>query len=176
MSAYFHSYQNTASSLLNAYSYREPFTFYLKKYFRRFKKFGSRDRKIITDLCFGYFRIGESALDYNIQDQLIIGYYLTHQSDSGYLETFSPTLRISIQEELTNKIEILKSTYPAFDYHKIFPCQHQLSTVIDVDPFVINHIKKPAFFIRIRPIKKTKIIEVLAKNAVKFQSVTDSCL
>ncbi len=176
MSAYFHSYQNTASSILNAYSYREPFTFYLKKYFRRFKKFGSRDRKIITDLCFGYFRVGQSALDYNVQDQLIIGYYLTHQFDRGYLEMFSPSLSMSIDREIADKIEVLKTQYPAFDEHKIFPSQHQLSTGIDVDVFSINHIKKPAFFIRVRPGKKDKVLEVLTKNEVKFQSLTDSCL
>lgn len=176
MSAYFHSYQNTASSILDAYSYREPFTFFLKKYFRKFKKFGSRDRKIIADLCFGYFRIGQSALNYSVQDQLIIGYYLTHQFDRGYLEMFSPSLSSSIDREIADKIKLLNTQYPDFDYHKIFPCQDQLSTGIDKDLFAINHIKKPAFFIRVRPGKKDKVLEVLAKNVVKFQSVTDSCL
>ena len=176
MSAYFHSYQNTASSILDAYSYREPFTFFLKKYFRKFKKFGSRDRKIIADLCFGYFRIGQSALNYSVQDQLIIGYYLTHQFDTGYLEMFSPSLSSSIDREIADKIKLLNTQYPDFDYHKIFPCQDQLSTGIDKDLFAINHIKKPAFFIRVRPGKKDKVLEVLAKNVVKFQSVTDSCL
>ena len=176
MSAYFHSYQNTASSILDAYSYREPFTFFLKKYFRKFKKFGSRDRKIIADLCFGYFRIGQSALNYSVQDQLIIGYYLTHQFDRGYLEMFSPSLSSSIDREIADKIKLLNTQYPGFDYHKIFPCQDQLSTGIDKDLFAINHIKKPAFFIRVRPGKKDKVLEVLAKNVVKFQSVTDSCL
>ena len=57
MSAYFHSYQSTASSILNSFSFKESFPVYLKKFFKQHKKYGSRDRKIIADLCFGFFRM-----------------------------------------------------------------------------------------------------------------------
>jgi 16S rRNA (cytosine967-C5)-methyltransferase len=83
---------------------------------------------------------------------------------------------MSIDNDIADKIEVIKTQYPAFDEHKIFPSQHQLSTGIDIELFSINHIKKPAFFIRVRPGKKNKVLEVLAKNEVKFQSVTESCL
>ena len=56
---HFHRYLQYALPLIKGYKGNEPFHLYLKKYFSANKKHGSRDRKLITALCYGYFRLGE---------------------------------------------------------------------------------------------------------------------
>jgi 16S rRNA (cytosine967-C5)-methyltransferase len=168
MGAYFHSYQHNASSILEQYGYDLPFAIFLKKYFKQHKKFGSRDRKIIADLCFGYLRIGQSALTYSIHDQLIIGYYLTHQFDMGYLELFNPALIDSLGSPPTQKIEKIKSIYPEFVSQNIFGFDQLLSGSIDKEVFSLHHIRRPSFFIRIRPGKSEKILSVLTDHQVEY--------
>ena len=121
LNGYFMSYQKTASALLASYNYVEPFAAYLKKYFKQHHKFGSRDRKVISDFCYGFFRIGKSAVQYSLEDQLQIGFFLTHSQDNGYLALVQP----SWVEELTNSIDLklnfITSIYSSFDETKIFP-------------------------------------------------------
>ena len=52
----------TVAHLLKIYDGTEPLHLYLKKYFAANKKHGSRDRKVITQLCYSYFRLGENAV------------------------------------------------------------------------------------------------------------------
>lgn len=168
MGAYFHSYQQTASSILALYSGELPFAIFLKKHFKQHKKYGSRDRKIIADLCFGYLRIGQSALAYSIHDQLIIGYYLTHQHDMGYLELFKPELLDSLELSLQSKISLITKVYPEFALQNIFAFQSSLSDEVDREIFSLHHIKRPSFFIRNRPGKTMKVVSALNKTQVKY--------
>jgi len=59
MSRYF-SYLNSTKGILSAYNGEEPFASFIKKYFAVHKKFGSRDRKQISHLCYCYFRLGNA--------------------------------------------------------------------------------------------------------------------
>src|ERR1017187_241547 len=55
---HFHRYLQYAISILLSYQGQEPFHLFLKKYFSSNKKHGSKDRKLITALCYNYFRLG----------------------------------------------------------------------------------------------------------------------
>lgn len=150
MAGFYYQHLRSAIEILEGYRFNDPFSIYLKNYFRRFKKFGSRDRKAITDLCFGYFRIGQSSLNYNTNDQIIIGYFLTHQSDDGFIEATCPDLLTSIGCTLDEKIEKLRERFPAFDEGKIFSFTNELTGKIDQKSFRRSHLQKPLYFINIR--------------------------
>ena len=51
-----HSYQNSAKFILGLYDGSQPFSIFLKNFFSQNKKYGSRDRKAITELCYSHFR------------------------------------------------------------------------------------------------------------------------
>ncbi|MFN5914840.1 MAG: Fmu (Sun) domain-containing protein, partial [Chitinophagaceae bacterium] len=61
MSEYLSAHLKNACSIIQRYTYKEPFPKFIKEYFRKNKKFGSRDRKIISEFCYCYFRVGESC-------------------------------------------------------------------------------------------------------------------
>lgn len=55
---YLRSRYYSALKLLEDYNYPTPFPIFSKQFFRQHKKYGSKDRKAITDICYNYFRHG----------------------------------------------------------------------------------------------------------------------
>jgi hypothetical protein len=64
----YHSHINTSTKLIEAYKGDAPFNQFLKQFFAIEKKFGSRDRKQISSLCFSWFRLG-LAFDKQLQEE-----------------------------------------------------------------------------------------------------------
>lgn len=69
---YRYSYVNTAALLIDGYQYPEPFQLYLQKFFRTNKKYGSRDRRTIKELCYSYFRLGNVTQQWSTEEALNI--------------------------------------------------------------------------------------------------------
>lgn len=67
------SYLNSAETILQKFDGETPFHLYLKQFFKQHKKYGSRDRKLISQLCFGFFRMGNALpLEAPKQDELTV--------------------------------------------------------------------------------------------------------
>ena len=173
MSAYYHSYQSTASSILGSFSFKESFPVYLKKFFKQHKKYGSRDRKIIADLCFGFFRIGNAASAHSLIDQMVMGYFLTHDFDGGYLAFANPSLVDKIGETIDVKVEIIREQFKGFQLAELFPCHASVSADIDQHDFALHHLRKPSFFLRVRPLKRDKVLAALKAASIPAKLVGD---
>ena len=176
LNGYFMSYQKTASALLASYKYAEPFAAYLKKYFKQHHKFGSRDRKVISDFCYGFFRIGKSAEKYTLDDQLQIGFFLTHSQDNGYLSLVQPSWIDELTNSIDFKINFIKSIYSSFDETKIFPISSQVDAALEQDQFRKSHLIKPSFFIRIRPGRYDVVMNKLKEANIDFKEINPNCL
>lgn len=166
MGGFFHSYHQTALNLLETYRYQEPFPLYLKQYFRKEKKHGSRDRKFISDLCYGFFRTGNSGLDLDTATRMAIGYYLTHQVDNGYLNWLNFSLQASVSDNSDRKIQHICEQFPAFQFNLFFPAATSLMPEIDVDIFFKSFFHQPPFFLRVRPGKKEKLKELITDKNI----------
>ena len=89
MSRYY-SHINSAQKIIEAYTGAEPFASYLKKQFASNKKFGSKDRKQISQLCYSYFRLGKSLQHASIEDRLLAGLFLSSGSSNDLLLHLKP--------------------------------------------------------------------------------------
>jgi len=151
-------YIHFASVLIRNYRGDEPFHLYLKKYFRDNKKHGSRDRKIITSLCYNYFRLGMGV------NQLMS---FEKKIDTGnfiFEDTSTP---------LEQKLKILSGK---FSTDNIFPLKKELSNEISVDDFEKSFLTQPLLFIRIRPGNQSKVLHALQNKEIPFRKFSDSCL
>ena len=168
LNARYFSYRNTASSILLDYDGKLPFAQFLKSFFRKHSKYGSRDRKAIADLCYGYFRIGESANDYELSDQLDIGYFLTHQIDSGYLDALVPEWVAKVESSISIKFEFIKSFFPSFNTDRLFPFESALSHGIEHSTLSSSFLSKPSYFLRIRPGFEETVLNKLGSAKISF--------
>lgn len=176
MGAYFFSYLNTAQSILSLYKFEQPFHVHLKSFFKRNKKYGSRDRKIISNLCYGFFRIGDAANELDFNDQVIIGYFLSHEFDNGFLALLKPEWKDKIQFPIIEKLAIVKDFFPAFNPNQLFPGLEYLSSDILVEELSIHHFHQPDFFIRVRPKHKKNVVSKLKQNEILFKEIGSSAL
>ena len=172
--SYVHRYVDYARVLLENYNGRGPFHLYLKKYFSLNKKHGSKDRRIISSLCYDYFRLGAAVSSrISITEKLLLSVFLVENKPSGILKDLEPSWNDMIENPLPEKIFLVKDV---FDLQNIFPFHDELSTEIDVVLFNFSFLIQPKLFIRIRPGKKKIVLQKLKKANISFEIVHPDCL
>lgn len=65
-----------AAGIINEYDGSVPLSAWLKDFFKANKQMGSRDRKTVAGLVYGYYRLGHLQYD-NIEERLLAGYNKT---------------------------------------------------------------------------------------------------
>ncbi len=174
MNRFIHSYLRTAELILNYYNGQEPFTDFLKRYFKQEPKFGSRDRRTITELCFCYMRIGKSLESEIISNQILVGYFLTHSIDNGLIEALKPSWSDKIGLLFKQKIECVLSDFPAFDENHIFPSHTTLSDGLTHNEMKAACFSKSSVFLRVRPGKESTVSKAIENAGVEHKKITDT--
>lgn len=172
MSRYY-SHINSAQKIIEAYSGAEPFASHLKKQFAANKKFGSKDRKQITQLCYCYFRFGKSLHGVSIEEKLLAGLFLSSRTSNELLQHLKPEWNDVIEMQLEKKLKLLNAVV---DASSIFPFTKELSEGIDADEFAFSHLQQPDLFLRIRPGRKETVLHQLRSADVSFQLMGDNTI
>ncbi|MFY7841077.1 MAG: Fmu (Sun) domain-containing protein [Lacibacter sp.] len=170
MSRYY-SYINSAKEIITAYSGAEPFASHLKKQFAANKKFGGKDRKQIAQLCYNYFRLGNSLREVTSEEKLLAGLFLCNRSSNDLLKHLKPEWNDVSETAFESKLQILNRDVNA---STVFPFIGELSAGIDVDAFAFSHLQQPDLFLRIRPGRKETVLHQLKAAAVSFQLQGDA--
>ncbi len=169
-----HRYLEYASALLNAYDGKEPFHLYLKKYFSANKKHGSRDRRLITALCYRYFRLGSGVITaISVEEKLILATFLIGEKPSPLLEESNPEWNQHIKLPIPKKLEIVKDI---FNPKKIFPFREALSDEINFFDFSLSILIQPKLFIRIRPGYRNAVYDKIKSANISFEKINGECL
>jgi 16S rRNA (cytosine967-C5)-methyltransferase len=170
---HFHRFVDYAIYILKAYTGDEPFHLFIKKYFSSNKKHGSKDRKIISSLCYNYFRLGQGAREREISDKLLLSSFLCEKNPSPILEFFKPQWNKDVHVEIQNKIRIVSEK---FDLEKVFPLLGELSNEIDMSQYSLSFLLQPKLFLRIRPRFRHIIINKIRDQSLEFEEVGLNCL
>ncbi|GAA4732907.1 Fmu (Sun) domain-containing protein [Flavisolibacter ginsenosidimutans] len=165
-----HAYLRSSETIINLYDGAIPFASWLKNYFREQKKFGSRDRRMVGDLCFCYYRLGKAFEEYSLTEQLLIGQALCHDK-SIFIDELKPEWSGVSSGTLKDKLAFLLRENNGV----VFPFLDEVSNDIEKDAFNLSHLVQPDLFLRIRPGKKEIVLQKIQTLAVSF-SVEGDCL
>jgi 16S rRNA (cytosine967-C5)-methyltransferase len=160
-----------AKKLLSAYRAEVPLNIYLKGYFKQNKKHGSKDRKLISTLCYSFFRLGFAANDLPAEERILFAYFLCHSSHSEFLASLKPEWNAMIDKLLNEKIAIHQ-----FRTKNIFPFKDELSNEVDFDKFNISFLKQPKLFIRIRPHCEKQVFRKLREAKIYYEALSQYCI
>lgn len=105
---YLRSRYYSAFELLNEYEYPSPFHLVSKQFFKANKKFGSKDRKAIADICFNYFRLGISLQSYSLKEGLLISLFTLEIDDIRDWYKLCDELEIDVHQS-KDKLKDIKS-------------------------------------------------------------------
>jgi len=109
-SNYLEKYFEYSEALVSTYTGKEPFHIYIKKYFSLNKKHGSRDRKIITSLCYSYFRLGDGVSnDLSFGEKLLLSIFLCESRNAFLIEFLKSQWKAAINLPLIERLKIAES-------------------------------------------------------------------
>ena len=173
----FYSHIQTAKDILGLYEGKEPFHHFIKGYFKEYKKFGSRDRKQISQLCYKYFRLGKSLPGHSFEERMVAALFLASREPSPYLELLQPEWYLEQQRNpgIPDKLRFVSSNDPSFNPDDIFPFNNPLSNGIDHGKFFLSHLDQPYLFLRARP-GRLKHALALVKDHPGFLYAEGNCL
>jgi 16S rRNA (cytosine967-C5)-methyltransferase len=157
------SYLLSAESILLQYNGAIPFASWLKNYFRENKKFGSKDRRAITDLCYCYFRLGKAFPDCSSEERFIIGQFLCHDK-SLFVQEVKPEWLLSPSLSIAERLQIVGGRNEVSN----FPFIEDVSHEIEEKKFSLSHLIQPDLFLRIRPNKMHVVLEKLKQASLHF--------
>jgi 16S rRNA (cytosine967-C5)-methyltransferase len=169
----FRSYLNTTVKIIKAYKGDKPLAIFLKDFFSANKKYGAKDRKQITSLCYYYFRLGKSASTLSIENKALLGNFLSETKPSEFLENIKPEWNNKISQELNKKLVLVKEL---FNQANIFPFKEELSESIDHKIFSYSFLIQPDLFLRIRPRVKLGVLKKLENLKLPYRLLGDDCI
>ena len=164
-----YSYINSAKAILLAYKGEEPFSLFLKKYFAGQKKFGSTDRKQVSNLCYCYFRTGKSLLAIPVEERILAGLFLCSDKPGKLLEEIRPEWNKQVGLPIDEKYAMLGIQY---SMATVFPWQEELSAEADYRLLCASFFIQPDLFLRLRPGQEKVVTEKLQRAGIEFKSVS----
>lgn len=169
----FHAYKDEAIRMIQDYRCEEPFSSYLKKQFARDRRKGSRDRKMIADLCYRYYRTCFLFEGKSSEEKLVYSLFLTTQKQNDFFGLLSPELNERIELSIDDKLKYLNVD---LSVQHLFPFISFLSVGIHSEFFQKSFLSQPPVFIRIRPGYNYRVIEKLKQSVLPYDVMSDDCL
>jgi len=171
---HFQRYLQYADAILSSYKGHEPFHIFIKKYFSLNKKHGSKDRKLITALCYNFFRVGFGvSIEADPNEKFLLSTFLCETNSSSLLQFFKPEWNSSFSLPLNEKLKIAGKR---FSVENAFPFINELSNEINFHQFNISFLIQPKIFIRIRPGFQSIVINKVKQSGVSFTELGENCI
>lgn len=168
-----YSYINSAKEIISTYDGKEPFASWIKSFFAAHKKYGSKDRKHISQLCYSFFRLGNAFELHPLEDKILIAQFLTSTASNIYLQQLKPEWNKNIDLLLTEKFHYLKASE---EWQNIFPFISELSQEIEKEDFVMSFFIQPDLFLRIRPRNEVGVKKKLDEAGVQYVLLSNNTL
>jgi 16S rRNA (cytosine967-C5)-methyltransferase len=175
---YEHHLRN-AAELIGQYKGTIPFSAWIKNYFKEHKKFGSKDRKQISHLCFCYFRLGKALANVAVEEKMLAGLFLTNSGSNDFLNYFKPNWKEHSTVPLEEKLHFIANEFNLSEKNiidEIFSWQSELSKSIDPTAFGTSHLIQPNVFLRLRPGNEKKVVSKLSSAEIPFNTINSNTL
>lgn len=165
----FQGYLKTAAAALSHYDGAKPLAHYLKTLFAQRKQMGSRDRRLVTALCYAIFRLGRYAAERTLEERLLLAAHLPGIWPPEALQA----LATEWQQLRAQGVELPHISKHA---HLLFAPAEWLSAGVAAHSLAAAMLQQPALFLRIRPGAQKTTVQWLQQHNIAFRSVGDNCL
>ena len=169
----FHSYINTALTLIEKYKGDVPFPIFSKQFFSTQKNYGSRDRKLITHCCYCFFRTGHLLFGIAQDKKIAAAFFLCSPTKNELLENIAPQWNEAAAYSIEKKIQLLNTSGSV---KNIFPWMEALSEGIEKEKFALSFLQQPDLFLRIRPGHKTAVQAKLETAGIEYSILDGGAL
>ena len=169
----YHSYINSTKDILSNYKGEEPLSSFLRKYFSANKKYGSKDRKQIANLCYCFFRMGKAVMNTTTEEKIVTALFLCSRESTEVLAALKPEWNEKIELPFSEKLLIINYSLLTA---AVFPWKEELSDKIDHEKFSASFFVQPDLFLRLRPGKEKRVTQKLQDAGIDFKMISETCL
>jgi 16S rRNA (cytosine967-C5)-methyltransferase len=161
-----------AVNIIAAYRGELPLQGWLRSFFREHKQMGARDRRLIGDLVYGFYRLGHALPAATVEDRLLAGLFLCHDLPGDLLGYFKPEWNEHCALGVEEKLGICRAAGLDLRVTDIFPWKEELSAGIDHHAFCLSFLRQPDLFLRIRPGYEKIVLDKIGPSAVFISPFT----
>jgi 16S rRNA (cytosine967-C5)-methyltransferase len=163
-----------AIEIVETYKGDMPLHVWLKDYFRLNKFMGSRDRKTLSTLVYGFYRLGHAVKTLPAKDRILAGLFLCNKQPGELLTYFKPHWAEKAASPLPEKIAFFQQQPEGQTFHPtaIFPWKDELSPGIDHAAYCLSFLRQPDLFLRMRPGHEAAVREKLGSLGEFIPPVT----
>lgn len=173
----FFAHLNTAVQVLSQYQGKQPFGIFIKDFFRQDKKYGSRDRKNISHLCYCYFRLGKAMPDVPVVDRVVMGLLLCSAAPNDMLGQLRPEWNELAGLPVEEKVAMLSRSIPGgVATPRVFPWKDALSERVNYAAFCHSFFVQPHLFLRVRPGQQAAVTRKLEAAGISYSVPMADCL
>lgn len=172
---YAENYLRSAAAIITAYNGDMPFAGFLKAHFAANKKFGSKDRRYISQICYSFFRTGNSMVGIDMELALKAALYLCNNEPGEWSDLYDQNWLNDWSNLVQKRIEFVKNNLAYFNPTQLLPFVDSLSNTIDADSFSSSHLIQPDLFIRVRPGRIANVEKALKAAGIEYKAVTETC-
>lgn len=167
---FYDAYIQEAAQLFDIYKLQEPLHVFLKKYFNKRKKFGSRDRKLIANLLYNVYRLGNKNATLPWQEKIVASSLLAANMPISFYEKVIPHNVTILQSSFEERFSFLQKKYDLdWDIYGT------LNEGISQFDFIQNLFSSPKVFIRIRK-NLENVLHSLQANAIQYEIKNNHCI
>lgn len=168
---YAHRYIQYAVLALEGYQGSLPLQHYLKQFFAADKKYGSKDRRHISHLCYCYFRTGNAFGSLAVAERIRLSLFLCSDTLEGWAALFAEEWVAGHSSAVRERVAFVQQQGIAFDMTAVFPLLSYCSESMDTQAFALSHLVQPDVFVRIRPKQEKRVLEVLNNNKIVYRRI-----
>jgi 16S rRNA (cytosine967-C5)-methyltransferase len=157
--------------LLISYDGLMPLYIHVKRFFRKHPEMGSRDRKIIKELTFHYFRLNKAFGQYDTDMVILLSHLICAGSSGDFITYWAKEKKIDLPvmpDNLTERIAAIQQMGYECKLEKQFPAIENISKQINRHSFLLSHLKQPHTWIRCKQSKKIEVINELREKEIDF--------
>lgn len=172
-----HSIWRHISNIIDTYQGKLPLSHFLKAYFKKNPVLGSRDRKILSEMAFCYYRCAHGFEEpYNLQDKVCSALLLT-QSKVSAIQKIMPEAYANLWAKDTKTITAeLSALGIGFSNKRLLHFDATFSQGIDADLWCASLLSRPKVFIRIMHKSKHQVVQRLREAQVHFEQINEHCV
>lgn len=167
----YHSHINSSLKILQGYNGEMPFSIFIKQFFAKEKKYGSKDRKQITAICYNWFRTGIAFQKQLNEENLLRSFFLASHEKSILIEVLRPEWIEMTDQSFDEKVRFLQLPAMVTD---LFPFSKEINEQTNKDSFYRSFLFQPYLFVRVRPQHKQLVIEKLIAAGIEHRFLNDN--
>lgn len=156
-----------AVKAIDGYDGNLPLPIYLKQFFRLHKEMGSRDRKFLQQLVYQYFRLNHAIINEDKEAKIALAHWLCANINDDFIKHWSKEKRFDIIIQEKSQNENIEQAIKNGFIHNIsqqFPAVNEISSLVEKEKFLQNHLKQPYIWIRC---KRKRIESIKAELKLK---------